>query len=66
MMREYDTVVLTSDMPEHGLVKGDLGVILMVHANGEAYEVEFVTPKGEAAALLTLVAEKIRPSPTAR
>ncbi len=65
-MDEYDMVVLTSDLPEHGLAKGDAGVILIVHADGGAFEVEFVSPRGETIALLTLTAEQVRPSPTAK
>ncbi len=60
-MGEHDTVVLTADLPEHGLTRGDVGSVVMVHADSAGYEVEFVTLEGETVAVVTLAAEKIRP-----
>jgi hypothetical protein len=42
-MSEHDVVVLTRDLPEHGLRAGDVGAVVHVYSNGKAYEVEFVT-----------------------
>ena len=61
MFEELDTVVLIRDIKEHGLKKGDLGTIVHVH-NAKAFEVEFITTKGDTVALLTLTASDIRPS----
>ena len=44
---ELDTVVLTIDLPEEGLKAGDLGAVVAVYGDGAAYEVEFVTLKGQ-------------------
>jgi len=41
-----DTVVLAVDLPEYGLIQGDLGTVVLVHGN-RGYEVEFVTLDGE-------------------
>jgi hypothetical protein len=60
MFRERDTVVLTRDMPPEKLRKGDLGAVVLVHADGRAYEVEFVTLGGETVALMTLPADAVR------
>jgi hypothetical protein len=60
MIGELDRVVLAVDLPEHGLVAGDMGTAVLVHEGGRAYEVEFVTLGGETAALLTLYAEQVR------
>jgi hypothetical protein len=60
-MKEHDTVVLTDDLPEHSLAKGDVGTIVMTHADGAGYEVEFVTLEGETLAVVTLPAAKVRP-----
>ncbi len=60
MMQEHDTVVLTSDLPEHGLTRGDVGTVVMVHAAG-GYEVEFRTLDGETVAVVSLPSEKVRP-----
>jgi hypothetical protein len=43
MISELDMVVLTRDLSEHGLQKGDVGTIVHVYNVGAAYEVEFVT-----------------------
>ena len=60
MFDELDTVVLTHDIKDPALKEGDMGSIVNVYKNGEAYEVEFVTAKGETVALLTLKPSDIR------
>jgi hypothetical protein len=60
MFRERDTVVLTRDMPQEKLRKGDLGAVVLVHGDGRAYEVEFVTLGGETVAVMTLPADAVR------
>ena len=60
MIRELDTVVLTHDIPERGLRKGDLGAVVLCHEGGQDYEVEFVTADGKTVALLTLSGADIR------
>jgi hypothetical protein len=61
MIKELDTVVLKTDLSEHGLEQGDVGTVVHRYGTGEALEVEFVTGEGETVAVLTLDAEKIRP-----
>lgn len=58
--RELDTVVLTRDLPEHGLRVGDLGAIVHLHAS-KALEVEFVRASDQTQALVTLAAADVRP-----
>lgn len=60
MIRELDTVVLTADLPEHGLSCGDLGTVVLVHG-AAGYEVEFVTLDGETVAVISLSPEQVRP-----
>jgi hypothetical protein len=60
MIRELDTVVLTHDIPEHGLKKGDVGAVVHRYADGAAWEVEFVAAEGTTVAILTLCAADIR------
>lgn len=59
-MKELDTVVLTRDLPEHGLKRGDMGAVVLMHTDG-AFEVEFVTVDGEALAIVTLTEADVRP-----
>ncbi len=60
MMSELDTVVLTEDLPSHGLKRGDIGTVVLLH--GEAgYEVEFMTLDGETLAVVSLTSRQVRP-----
>ncbi|MFQ6016260.1 MAG: DUF4926 domain-containing protein [Anaerolineae bacterium] len=61
MIRELDTVVLTTDLPEYGLMAGDVGTVVLVHRNGAGYEVEFMTMGGETIAVVSLYASQVRP-----
>lgn len=60
MIRELDCVVLACDLPEHGLKRGDVGTVVLVHA-GAGYEVEFMTLDGETLAVVSLRDEQLRP-----
>lgn len=54
-----DVVVLTHDLPAHGLQIGDLGAVVEVYAP-DAIGVEFVTASGHTKALVTLDATALR------
>jgi hypothetical protein len=60
-IKELDAVALTSDVPEHGLQRGDVGTAVLVHGGGVAFEVEFVGYDGHTIALLTLEHDQVRP-----
>jgi hypothetical protein len=60
-IKELDSVALTCDLPEHGLVAGDVGAVVLVHDNGKAFEVEFVGYDGHTVALATLERARVRP-----
>lgn len=61
MMAELERVVVTAELPEHGLQAGDLGTVVLVHREGEGYEVEFVTLAGETLTVVTLTGDRVRP-----
>ena len=63
MIHESDTIVLSHDIDEYGLKEGDVGAVVHSYENdaAAAFEVEFVTSRGETIALLTLTREDIRP-----
>lgn len=61
MMKEHERVVLTTALPAEGLESGDVGTVVHVHRDGQAYEVEFVTLDGRTAAVVTLEASQVRP-----
>ena len=60
MIEELHEVVLTTDLPEHGLRRGDIGTVVLVHQGGEGYEVEFTTIDGETIAVVFLRASQVR------
>ncbi len=61
MLEEHDRVVLTDDVAHPDLETGDVGTIVHVHRNGEAFEVEFSTLDGQTAALATVQSSQVRP-----
>jgi hypothetical protein len=60
MMQELATVVLTTDLPEHGLKADDLGTVVLIHQHS-GYEVEFMTLDGETVAVVSLSLDPGRP-----
>ena len=61
MIAELETVVLTHDVPEHDLKRGDVGAVVHCYTGRDAFEVEFVTAEGRTVAVLTLTEDRIRP-----
>jgi len=61
MIKEHDCVVLTKNLPGEGLEAGDIGTIVHIHKGGAGYEVEFMTLTGETVAIVTLMADEVRP-----
>lgn len=64
MIKELDVVALVRDLPEHGLVAGDLGTVVFDYETtdpGPAYEVEFVALDGKTIAIVSLDADAVRP-----
>ncbi len=62
--KEHECVVLTHDLPDDNLQVGDVGVVVHIHKNGAAYEVEFVTFTGATIAVATVEASYLRPVST--
>jgi len=50
MLEEHDRVVLTDDMTETDLKAGDVGTIVHVYPDAEAFEVEFLALDGSGRA----------------
>ena len=61
MFKEHERIVLTSDLPDEGLVAGDVGSIVHIYTNGEAFEVEFFGLDGYTAAVATITQSQMRP-----
>ena len=54
-----DPVVLTEDLPSHGLKRGDMGAVVEIYSEDDV-EVEFVTAAGTTQALLPLHINQFR------
>jgi Domain of unknown function (DUF4926) len=61
MIREHDCIVLTQDISDEGLQAGDVGTVVHIHGNHEAYEVEFMTLTGQTVAVTTVLSSQLRP-----
>ena len=59
-IKELDAVALACDLPKHGLMRGDVGTVVLVHGRGVAFEVEFVGYDGHTVALVTLERPQVR------
>ncbi len=60
MIREHERVVLTTAVPAHGLVPGDVGTVVHLYRDGAGCEVEFTTLDGKTAAVVTLETSQVR------
>lgn len=60
MIKEHGRVVLLKDVPEEGLKAGDVGTVVHVYHQGEAFEVEFMTLDGTTVAVVTVPASDVR------
>ena len=59
MLKDLDAVVLKTDLPAHGLRRGDIGTVVHVYAP-DSIEVEFVRASGRTQALVTLTDRDVR------
>jgi hypothetical protein len=64
MIREHDCIVLTANLPDDGLVAGDVGTVVHIHGDAAAYEVEFMTLTGNTVAVATVLPSQLRPIST--
>ena len=60
MITEHASVILTEDIPSSDLEAGDVGVVVHIHRDDKAYEVEFMSLDGGTLAIQTLKANQIR------
>ena len=60
MLKEHERVVLKTSVSAEGLEAGDVGTVVHVYRDGQAYEVEFTTLNGQTAAVVTLEATQVR------
>ena len=55
-----DVVALTQDVPEHNLKRGDIGTVVEILSNGEAFEVEFSNAYGQMSKCLSFLTSQLK------
>jgi hypothetical protein len=61
MIREYERVILTEDIPKYHLKAGDAGVVVHIYSTGDAYELEIFALDGRTLDVVTVEARQVRP-----
>jgi hypothetical protein len=65
MASQHAQAALLRSLPSLGLKPGDVGVVVHVYNQGEAYEVEFMNPDGSTLGVATVDARDVRLAPGA-
>ena len=60
MIKEFDTVVIIEELPQYGITKGTLGIVVMIHGNHDAYELEIFDDNYQALDVITAEATQVR------
>ena len=55
-----DVVALTQDVPEHNLKRGEVGTVVEILSNREAFEVEFSNANGQMSKCLSFLTSQLR------
>lgn len=57
----YDRIVLASDLPDSSFKAGDVGTVVEIYGEGEAFEVEFFALDGSTLAVKTVPGVLVKP-----
>lgn len=63
-IQEHERVILTRDIPEKGLIAGDVGTVVSVHHDEDrtaGYTLEFFSLSGETLAVAAVAPDAVRP-----
>lgn len=61
MIQEFEQAVLMVDLPEDGLVVGDVGTVVDITTNGKAATLEFFNFAGKTVAVVLVSIDQVRP-----
>jgi hypothetical protein len=59
MIELFKEAVLLMDLPEKGLERGDVGIVVEIYGDHQGYEVEFMTKEGRTIAVETLYPDQV-------
>lgn len=57
----FDRIVLTADLPDGSFKTGDVGTVVELYNDGEAFEVEFFALDGSTLAVKTVAGNLVKP-----
>lgn len=60
MIQEFEQAVLTVDLPNDGLVAGDVGTVVDITTNGKGVSLEFFNFAGKTIAVVTVGIDEVR------
>jgi hypothetical protein len=60
MLKEFERVYLTEDLPNTAYVKGDVGVVAHVYENAEGFEIEFFAADGSTLSVETVLHHQVK------
>lgn len=60
MIQELDLVAITTDRPDLGLRRGDVGTVVHIYISSDLYEVEFINANGDTVGVETLNTEEVQ------
>lgn len=63
MIAQYESCILTTDLPQYDLRAGTRGVVVDYTASGKTYIVEFFTPEGDTIDVIFVEQDQVRPAP---
>ena len=61
MIQEFEQAVLSVDLPDDGLITGDVGTVVDITTNGKVATLEFFNFDGETIAVVLVSIDHIRP-----
>ncbi len=60
MINETDLVAILINLPKANLIRGDVGIVVIVHGDQLGFEVEFVNASGRTIAVEALYPDQIK------
>ena len=61
MIKEHERAALTVDLPEYGLLTGDIGTVVHIYPGEATYELEMIAADGTTLNVVTVERNAVRP-----